>query len=56
MKKVITILAVVIIALVGLTSYNANETKKEKNNDTFIASVKASKGVIPVAGGGKKLD
>ncbi len=54
MKKVIAIVAVVTIALVGLTSYNSNETKKEKNNDTFIASVKGTPG--QVAGGSKKLD
>lgn len=55
MKKVIAIVAVVTIALVGLTSYNANETKKEKNNDTFIAAVKNVKGV-PATTTGKKLD
>lgn len=55
MKKVIAIVAVVTIALVGLTSYNANETKKEKNNDTFIAAVKNIKGT-PALGSTKKLD
>lgn len=55
MKKVITILAVVVIALVGLTSYNSNETKKEKSNDTFIAAVKNVKGT-PVVSSSKKLD
>ena len=55
MKKVIAIVAVVTIALVGLTSYNSNETKKEKDNDTFIAAVKNVKGT-PVAGSNKKLD
>lgn len=50
MKKVIAIVTVVTIALVGLTSYNANETKKEKNNDTFIAAIKS----VPVTEGSKK--
>jgi hypothetical protein len=50
MKKVIAIVAVVTIALVGLTSYNTNETKKEKSNDTFIAAVKN----VPITDGSKK--
>jgi len=44
MKKVIAIVAIVVIALVGLTSYNGSEMKKEKNDDRLVAMLKTSKG------------
>lgn len=39
MKKVILIVAVILVALVGLTSYNSKEVKKEKGNGDLIAQV-----------------
>lgn len=59
MKKVILIAAVILVALISLTSYNSNEAKKESNgDDRLIASVRtATKGdpLIQI-GGGKKQD
>ena len=40
MKKVILIVAIVLVALVGLTSYNSNEGRKEKGNGNLIAELK----------------
>lgn len=51
MKKVIAIVAVVVVALVGLTSYNGKDTKKN-DGSTLIAELKSGGGVI--IGGGKK--
>jgi hypothetical protein len=49
MKKVIAILVVVVIALVGLSSYNSNPVKKEKTgDDTLIASVVTNTKGIPL--------
>ena len=54
MKKAIAILVVVVIALVGLSSYNSKEVKREKggDDDTLIASVLTNTKGIPVTGGG----
>jgi len=52
MKKVIAIVAIVLIAVLGLTSYNTNEVKTNKNdNSPLLAALKTTKGV-PVIGSG----
>lgn len=43
MKKVIAIVAVIVIALVGLTSYNGKEVKKS-GDDRLVAMIKTGKG------------
>ena len=49
MKKVIAILVVVVIALVGLSSYNSKEVKREKGGeDDLIASVLTNTKGIPL--------
>lgn len=55
MKKVIAILVVVVIALVGLSSYNNKEVKKEKSgeDDLIISALTNTKG-IPLTGGQPK--
>lgn len=55
MKKIILIVAVLVVALVGLTSYNGKEVKKESGDDSLIAAVKTSTTGTPVVGN-KKLD
>jgi len=61
MKKAILILAIVLVALVGLTSYNSNEVKKEKGNGNLIAELTTG-GIVGGTtvgnggNGGKKLD
>ncbi|MDR6968966.1 hypothetical protein J2X31_002992 [Flavobacterium arsenatis] len=39
MKKFIAIVAIVLIAVLGLTSYNTNEVKKNESNSTLLASL-----------------
>jgi len=59
MKKAILIVAIILVALVGLTSYNSNEQKKESNgDDRLLAVIKTSTKGEPVIsiGGGKKQD
>jgi len=57
MKKVIAIVAVVVIAILGLSSYNTNEVKKETNGERLIASIKGGPGETPtLSTGNKKLD
>jgi hypothetical protein len=41
MKRLITVLVVMIIALAGLTSYNGYETKTERKSKNLIAEVKS---------------
>ncbi len=41
MKKAIAIVAIIVVALVGLTSYNGNETKKNNGNGTLLAELKS---------------
>jgi hypothetical protein len=56
MKKVILIAAIVIVAIVGLTSYNGKEMKRDNNgDDRLIAQVNTE---LPgeIAGGNKKKD
>ena len=55
MKKIILIAAVLLVAIVGLTSYNGKEEKKDKGNDTLIASLQTSTKGVPVVVG-KKVD
>lgn len=40
MKKVIAIVAIIVIAIVGLSSYNTNEVKKDNVTDNLIAELK----------------
>jgi len=51
MKKVVAILVVVVVALVGLSSYNSKEVKKEKGgeDDALIANVLTNTKGVPVA-------
>lgn len=63
MKKVIAIVAVVAVALIGLTSYNGTEVKKNGSNGSLIAELKSggtgvSQGTNTgtLDGGGKKKD
>ncbi|MGK4566675.1 hypothetical protein [Flavobacterium sp. 3HN19-14] len=52
MKKIILIAAVLLVAIVGLTSYSGREVKKDKADGTLIAQFKGT----PQLQGGKKLD
>jgi len=56
MKKVIAIVAIVVIALVGLTSYNGSEMKKNNERKTLIAELKSGGNQLtdPKAGDKKK--
>jgi hypothetical protein len=56
MKKFIAILAVVVVAILGLSSYNTNEIKKSSNTDNLIAEVKSGGNGNVVIGGNKKVD
>lgn len=56
MKKVIAIVAVVVIAILGLSSYNTNEVKKSSKSDNLIAELKTGGTGGVVAGGNKKID
>ena len=44
MKKFILVAVVVLVAIVGLTSYNGREEKKSEKNDVMLAMVRTSKG------------
>ena len=53
MKKVIAIVAILLVALIGLSSYNTNENTKSKNgDDTLLAALKTSTKGVPVTNGG----
>ena len=41
MKKAIAIVAVIVVALIGLTSYNGSEVKKNNGNGSLIAELKS---------------
>jgi hypothetical protein len=56
MKKFIAILAVVVVAILGLSSYNTNEIKKSSTTDNLIAEVKTGGAGGAVIGGNKKVD
>ena len=56
MKKVIAIVAVVVIAILGLSSYNTNEVKKTSKSDNLIAELKTGGNGGVVITGNKKLD
>lgn len=51
MKKVIAILVVVVIALVGLSSYNSKEVKKEKGgeDEVLIANLLTNTKGVPLS-------
>ncbi len=44
MKKAIVIVAILVVALVGLTSYNGKEEKKNNGNGNLIAELKTGGG------------
>ncbi len=57
MKKLIAIVAVIVVALVALSSYNTNEAKKNNSGtDNLIAELKSGGLGDAVIGGNKKLD
>ena len=64
MKKVIVIVAIIVIAIVGLSSYNTNAVKKDNVTDNLIAELKTGGGnalgtsnpTPPQGGGNKKID
>ncbi len=53
MKKVILIVAVIVVALVGLTSYNGSDKKKDNGNGNLIAELKTG-GTLNNAGAKKR--
>ena len=56
MKKVIAIVAVVVIAILGLSSYNTTQVEKSSKSDNLIAELKTGGNGNVVIGGNKKLD
>ena len=61
MKKIILIAAVLLVAIVGLTSYNGKEERKNTGDDKLLAMIKTSKTGEPQKtdfpkAGDKKLD
>lgn len=68
MKKIILVAALVLVSVVGLTSFNGKEAKKEKGNSSLIAQLEGNTGGTgtvtppttgtgtPPVGGGKKQD
>jgi len=61
MKKVILIAIVLLVAIVGLTSYNGKEDVKSNGDDRLLAMLKTSKTGEPQKpdvpkGGEKKLE
>ena len=56
MKKVIAIVAVIAIAILGLSSYNTNQIKKSSKSDNLIAELKTGGNGQVIIGQNKKLD
>ena len=56
MKKFIAILAVVVIAILGLSSYNTTQVEKSSKSDNLIAELKTGGTGSVVVGRHKKLD
>lgn len=56
MKKVIAIVAVIAIAILGLSSYNTNQIKKSNKSDNLIAELKTGGNGAVIVGQNKKLD
>ena len=56
MKKVIAIVAVIAIAILGLSSYNTTQVEKSSKSDNLIAELKTGGTGGVVVGGNKKLD
>ncbi|WP_432672561.1 hypothetical protein [Flavobacterium sp. SM2513] len=56
MKKFIAIVAVVVIAILGLSSYNTTQVEKSNKSDNLIAELKTGGTGSVVVGGNKKLD
>lgn len=56
MKKFIAIVAVIVIAILGLSSYNTNEIEKSSKSDNLIAELKTGGSGAVIVGQNKKLD
>lgn len=56
MKKFIAIVAVVVIAILGLSSYNTTQVEKSSKSDNLIAELKTGGGGTVIITGNKKLD
>lgn len=56
MKKFIAIVAVVVIAILGLSSYNTTQVEKANKSDNLIAELKTGGTGSVVITGNKKLD
>ena len=56
MKKFIAIVAVVVIAILGLSSYNTTQVEKSSKSDNLIAELKTGGNGSVVITGNKKLD
>lgn len=56
MKKFIAIVAVVVIAILGLSSYNTTQVEKSSKSDNLIAELKTGGNGGVVITGNKKLD
>ena len=56
MKKFIAIVAVVVIAILGLSSYNTTQVEKSNKSDNLIAQVKTGGNGAVIVGQNKKLD
>ncbi len=56
MKKFIAIVAVIAIAILGLSSYNTTQVQKSNKSDNLIAELKTGGNGSVVVGGNKKLD
>ena len=56
MKKFIAIVAVVVIAILGLSSYNTTQVEKSSKSDNLIAELKTGGNGGVVIGNNKKVD
>ena len=56
MKKFIAIVAVVVIAILGLSSYNTTQVEKSSKSDNLIAELKTGGNGSVIIGSNKKLD
>lgn len=57
MKKIISIVAVIAVAILALSSFNSNEVKNNDNKtDKFVAELKNGGLGSVIIGGNKKLD
>lgn len=56
MKKFIAIVAVIAIAILGLSSYNTTQVQKSNKSDNLIAELKTGGNGQVIITGNKKLD